>query len=527
MSLFVCLSIALLFLAGSCAFNRPEYKKPFVSGQIVERGLINCFEKGLKTSEGKPVYCEASAVVYDGRKMVFASDKPIPGDSCSAVFSLDYNGGKFSMLSPNYLTHPSLVEAIKYEDLTLTPDGRYVIATTGFDRIKSGSAKWNNYNTLLIWPVDNPGAVRVVSPSTSEGITSSVGLRKKISAALKTSQFPGGVPYFKIEGLAAIPGSKLLFGIRELGESYKKFDYAIKIVLASYQISDGNLVLKDDFKLIYDYDASAKLKLRHTVALSSLEYDKYNDCLYMLTSFEESETDEGIGGFLWILPIADLDANKPPILIMKDTENPLTFAHKSEGVTVLNKNQVLVIHDDDRVLGREAVEDPEKQFSRKANQAAYTVATLSRTQKKASPPDVEISGDVKAFLGKKMISIIAAPDQVESFRMNAAQDENSPKILAGFPILKQGPDLNGEQLKKVQSLIFDENSYHFGVEKSCRFAPEMGLRFIKKEDTADVLFSFSCDLWLFAHGREEKIEDCDPIREELIQLAYSLFPPKK
>ncbi|QTA86524.1 hypothetical protein [Desulfonema magnum] len=140
---------------------------------------------------------------------------------------------------------------------------------------------------------------------------------------------------------------------------------------------------------------------------------------------------------------------------------------------------------------------------------------------------VKVPPDVKDFLGDQMISVIAAPERVESFRVNAEQEKASSEALAGFPISKQGPNLNEEQLKKIQSLIFDENSYHFGIEKSCKFRPEVGLKFIKGGEAVVILLSFSCDLWLFAQGDDEKIEDSDPVREELIELAYSLFPLAK
>ena len=58
---------------------------------------------------------------------------------------------------------------------------------------------------------------------------------------------------------------------------------------------------------------------------------------------------------------------------MKNTSDPLLFAHKAEGVTVLDADRILVIHDDDRVLGRERIENTETQFNRRANQAAYTI----------------------------------------------------------------------------------------------------------------------------------------------------------
>ncbi len=102
----------------------------------------------------------------------------------------------------------------------------------------------------------------------------------------------------------------------------------------------------------------------------------------MLTSIESEAVNEGfgdvgLGGYLWTLSLADLHENKAPTLVLKGPGSPLLFAHKSEGVTVLNRDLVLVVHDDDRVLGREHIENPETQFSRGANQAAYTLVLLS------------------------------------------------------------------------------------------------------------------------------------------------------
>ena len=264
----------------------------------------------------------------------------------------------------------------KYEDMTLTPDGEFIIATTGFDRMKGDSSEWDGFNTLMVWPVGKPDEVKVVSPSASGGVTSSVSLRKKISQALITPDFPEGVPYFKVESVAAIPDSKLLFGIRELGVRYDKFVYSFKIVTASYRIEGGELFFTSDFELSYDFDTQSSSQGRQTTALSSIEYDKYHDRLYMLTSYETEESDEGLGGFLWTLPLCDLRDSKAPKLVTKKSGDPLLFAHKAEAVTVLSAGLLLVLHDDDRVLGREIVKNPETQFSRKPHQAAYSLVSV-------------------------------------------------------------------------------------------------------------------------------------------------------
>jgi hypothetical protein len=363
------------------------YLKPTRGWIISEQGLLDAFEDGLTDANGNTVFCEASAIAYDGRNLIIGSDKPIPGDSLSersSVFYVDYSG--FPAATVEYCTAPPFVQAIKYEDFTVTPDNHYVIATTGFDRVHyAGTSEWDNYNTILMWPVGHPDEVTVVSPSTADGVTSSVGLREKISSVLKTEEFPDGVPYFKIEGLAAIPGNQLLFGIRELGASYQIFDYAVMIISASYEIVDGQLLLSDDYQLVYEYDPTQELSEygAFTVGLSSIEYDRYHDRLYLLTSYEkgaEGEVrDEDIGAFLWFLPLKNLKTGVAPELVLKGSDStPLMFAHKGEGVAVIDRRRVIIIHDDDRVLGREKIEDPETQFSRQPHQAAYTIVDLER-----------------------------------------------------------------------------------------------------------------------------------------------------
>ena len=50
--------------------------------------------------------------------------------------------------------------------------------------------------------------------------------------ALANDAHPQGPAYWKVEALAAIPGNVLLFGIREVGESYKVFEYSVAAVMA-------------------------------------------------------------------------------------------------------------------------------------------------------------------------------------------------------------------------------------------------------------------------------------------------------
>ena len=269
-------------------------------------------------------------MVYDETDLIIASDKPIPGENRSPVLATEYTEGESASdaAALRYLTASPIVNTVKYEGISITPDGKHIIATTRFDRIKDYSAEWDSYNTLLMWPVGDPDAATIVSASTKNG-TSSVSLREKFSAALKTSQFPEGMPFFKADGLAAIQSNKLLFGIREIGATFQEFEHVVKIVMVSYEIVGDALVLADDFELAYEYDPSGRPGVPETVALSGIEFDSHADRFYILTSFEESDTDEGLGGYLWTLPMADFDAKRPPTLVLKADRSALVI--RSQG----------------------------------------------------------------------------------------------------------------------------------------------------------------------------------------------------
>jgi hypothetical protein len=354
-------------------------------GEIIKRGVLDCFEPGLVSADGAPVYCEASAIGFAGGQIVVASDKPVPGFGKSAVFSYSYDSNGALGKTPGYFTSDAFLRAEKYEDMTVTPDGSTVIATTGFDRIKSDSNEWDGFNTLLAWPVGYPEQVQIVEPTDHEGIISSVGLRARISGALVSEEFPEEVPYFKVESLAAIPGNRLLFGIRELGVRYDQFVYTFKIISVPYVLTEEKLKL-GEFSLVYDFDIDAlpgsqqadpgQQGTRPSPALSSIEYDAYHDQLYLLTSYEAEENDEGLGGYLWTLPLSALNTDHAPSPVLTESGGVLHFAHKAEGITVLSEHILMVIHDDDRVLGRQVVENPETQFSRQTHQAAYALVQI-------------------------------------------------------------------------------------------------------------------------------------------------------
>ncbi|MEM9542059.1 MAG: hypothetical protein AAGA60_21500 [Cyanobacteria bacterium P01_E01_bin.42] len=339
------------------------------SAQIVKRGVFDCFDPSLSYPEdgSKPVYCETSAVIAANGKIYTASDKGIPG--ASSVMTLKQKRNNRFVLGKYVMKSPAILRLQKAEDFALATGGDRVFLASGFDRVRSDSNEWDAYNMLVTWTVRREKQALVIEPSGEP--ETSVSLRSRLQATLPTEDFPEGAPYFKVEGLAFLPDNRLLFGIREIGQDYEVFDYTLQLVAAEWDESDPQHL--GTFKRIYKYDPQTNPQINWPVGLSSIAWDSFHDELLILTSYEKEGTDIGLGAYLWTLSLEDLEAGNPPTLIVKANGEPLVFAHKAEAVTVLSSDRLLVIHDDDRVLGEEPIDNPEEEFYREPYQAAYTV----------------------------------------------------------------------------------------------------------------------------------------------------------
>ncbi|GAB3950311.1 hypothetical protein GCM10028805_28090 [Spirosoma harenae] len=361
-----------LFFVG-CRTVKPTNTSPSTSAPttaaITQEGFLTCFAAGTSLNN-QPVWCEASAVLFDGKHILFANDKDMPSGQ-SPVFLKTPEDLADSTQSPTYLTRPIFTSTRKYEDFAQTPDRRFVFLTTAFDRIKPGSHDWDSYNTILYWRNGDEHHPNVLAPDDTS--RTSIAYRDQIAKVLATNEFPGAMPYFKIEGLAATD-RQLLFGIREEGKSYDSFNYRAKIISVSYTVEkkgDAERIrLSNDWKIINDFDiAKVAPSLPSPLALSSLEYDPYRGCFWLLTSLEAKDK---LDAYLWTITPADLYAGKPFTLMRTADGQPVhTPGHKAEDVTPLDKNRLFLISDDDRM--RTTVNGQ----TRQPNQAAYAILTVN------------------------------------------------------------------------------------------------------------------------------------------------------
>lgn len=330
---------------------------------VVEENLVKCFPKSTKYSDGRKVSCEVSAAAYIDGKIYTASDKPVP-EPRSSFFVFNSKGSLDDISS--FLVSPIFKSIQKTEDMAVDFENKRVFAITGFDRIKTSNHSWDSFNTLFVFEKDNEDEVKVFNKEINEGHVSSLYIRDLLKEAIKR-------PYFKTEGLAYLGEGKLLIGVREVGGSYKTPENVIKVYQLRFKEKNGEFFAEGKLEELFSVDPLT-LNKELPLSLSSIEYNRKDNSLFMLTSYELAENDEAIGAFLWkasLNNIKDKTLKLTPVLDKNGDQ--VHFAHKAEGLTILPGNKVLVVHDDDRVKGRKEITNPKTQFHRPRHKFAYTI----------------------------------------------------------------------------------------------------------------------------------------------------------
>jgi hypothetical protein len=363
-------SAALLL---SCAEPPPE-----LAGRIAQTGLIDCFEASAVDGKRRPLSCEPSAVeIVRGRALIF-SDKETPDGLPSPIMSLALEQPWPDVVPASAIRHESgatLRETRKIEGLTTSAEGDLVFATSDFDYPPDGtSTEPDPYNRLLYWPIGHPDRAAIANPTSNAGVVSSVSLRPHFIAALKSAQYPSGPPYFKIEGLVAMPKRELWFGVREVGPDYEHPDYTVTILTASYSKSgDGTVALRPPFSVVTVLRPSDELPSMDGLGLSSLA--RHDDLLAMLTSREAPEGQVGHEAYLWVARLpgkGELDFQVVP----GADRRPLRLPCKAEGVDFISRSRLLIVCDEDRSPSSFATSRGER-FTRRPDQGVVMVVDVS------------------------------------------------------------------------------------------------------------------------------------------------------
>ncbi|WP_353779987.1 hypothetical protein [Winogradskyella sp. 3972H.M.0a.05] len=344
--------LILLLLVSSCkTSNNNNNRQSKTIGKVVKKGIIECFENGLLDKDGKPVFCEASGVIYHNGMLIIASDKDIPGKNRSSVFEFKKPKQFPSVIdtkSISYIDKAPFRNVEKIEAFTKSLDSDLILVSTAFDRIKSGSNDFDGFNSLLYWN-RNKDWVKYVLKSDNKGIKSSKGLRPYFKKTLKSTSYPNGPSYYKIEGMTTAPNNTIIFGAREIGNSYKTPEFKLLLISTNYAYMEKKFLLDENFSHAYEYNIDDAKLPKKNIGISSIEYNHTNEAFYIITSFEyENNSNIELGAYIWKLPYKSFLSNKPPSLVTGKDGTPLLLDNKAEGFTFIDDNTIFIICDDDR-----------------------------------------------------------------------------------------------------------------------------------------------------------------------------------
>ncbi len=331
---------------------------------VMKENIMDCFEEGIRFDDGKIYNCELSAVAEYKGALLFGNDKNT--SEVSPMLMVGVNDLLNNLKNPPLALKQEEFFAIrKMEDFAFTPDKKFLLLSSGFDRLDENNPEWDAYNTLLQWEIIGD-EFHYVDGVENKGIMSSKNLRNKFLDLLKSS-------HMKIEGLMILPGNRLVFGVRETGEDFNNPIYTSTFIQCTYKITDGKMILNNDMKIVYKFNSDAA---RKGLGLSSMTYDPERNMVFITSSYEHGEEGkQELGSYIWKLPLSDFNDKKPPQLIYLSDSDPLFMPHKAEGISVLENGDLFIIHDNDRVDIPVNLPDG-KVVSRKPHQAVYSIVRL-------------------------------------------------------------------------------------------------------------------------------------------------------
>ena len=366
--------IFILSGAQSCSSLKELTSDSKVVGSIEQAGLINGLPAGTTNADGSLAYCESSAVINLGDRLLIANDKPAPNENVASIFSI-----------PVQSTYPAVVKEVQYEQsivlnnsskieaMAKSPATNVFFASTAFDRIKTDSPEWDTYNRLMYWEDGKTDAARVLFKTEDQGVVSSKNIREALHRVIRNRKYPNGVSYYKVEGLAVLKDNSLIFGIRELGPKYDDFDYAFMLIYTSFIQSTDGIVINPDWKKVFEFDPTKNPKINKQVGLSALEYHEPTNSIVALTTYEEEGA--GFESYLWMIPLDKRITNRTkPVLVLDEQDQPLVIPHKAESFTFLNKNTLFVICDEDRMASKVKTDDGV--IERQAHQGVYAIVKI-------------------------------------------------------------------------------------------------------------------------------------------------------
>jgi len=167
--------------------------------------------------------------------------------------------------------------------------------------------------------------------------------------------------------------------------------------------------------------------------------------------------------------------------------------------------------------------------------AVLVPALLALSCNLPGKPADKPSDTVRKFLGEKAVALLSDATTVEVYRVSSKR-QGEPKDVKykveGYALHAPGKPQGKEFARRLNGVLFDEDTYLFDIAKGCKFQPGVAFRIEKDRQSVIVLLCFSCDELRVLTLEGEKIvhtahEDFDPARATLVKLSKEAFPDDK
>jgi hypothetical protein len=133
------------------------------------------------------------------------------------------------------------------------------------------------------------------------------------------------------------------------------------------------------------------------------------------------------------------------------------------------------------------------------------------------------------FGGSAGLAPVVSPQEVLAFRLArpAARDAGSPSApeFGGAEITSNAVTVADDDARQLALILRDPATYSWDSAKGCKFDPGVGLRFVGKDSTTEVVFCFHCDeIQIYHDGKRAGAEDIDNARSRLAAIMKRIFP---
>ena len=125
-------------------------------------------------------------------------------------------------------------------------------------------------------------------------------------------------------------------------------------------------------------------------------------------------------------------------------------------------------------------------------------------------------------MGNDIYKIISSPDAIEIYKIET-QKNTSKNNINGYPIIKNGGELSGSEVKSLKSILLDEKTYDFELTKRCPFLPEYVFQINKGEKKLNLFVCYSCEKITIIYKTKKIIVDYINVRPKFQHITDKHF----